>query len=41
MAEVSILMEGAYAYLAACYNQTTDIRIVKPNGCLSSGPWLK
>jgi hypothetical protein len=41
MAEALILMDGAYAHLAACYKRTTDHRIVKLNGCLTPGPWLK
>ena len=41
MAAARILMDGAYAHLAACYKRTTDNRIVKLNGCLTSGPWLK
>ena len=36
-----ILMDGAYAHLAACNKRTTDHRIVKLNGCLTPGPWLK
>ena len=41
MAEAHILMDGDYANLAACYKRTTDHRIVKLNGCLTPGPWLK
>jgi len=34
MAAARILMDGAYAHLAACYKRTTDNRIVKLNGCI-------
>jgi hypothetical protein len=41
MAEARILMDGAYAHLAACYKRTTDHCIAELNGCLSPGTWLK
>jgi hypothetical protein len=41
MAEARILMDGAYAYLAACYKRKTDHCIAELNGCLSTGTWLK
>jgi hypothetical protein len=36
-----ILMDDAYAHLAACYKRTADHCIVKLNGYLSPGTWLK
>ncbi len=41
MAEARILMDGAYAHLAACYKRTTDHCIAELNGCLTPGAWLK
>jgi hypothetical protein len=41
MAAVRILMDGAYAHLAACYKRTTDHCIAELNGCLTPGAWLK
>jgi hypothetical protein len=41
MAEPRILMDGAYAHLAACYKRTTDHCIADLNGCLTPGAWLK
>jgi len=41
MAAVRILMDGAYAHLAACYKRTTDHCIAELNGCLTPGAWIK
>jgi hypothetical protein len=41
MTEARILMDGAYAYLAACYKLTTDHCIVDLNCSPSPGAWLK
>jgi hypothetical protein len=41
MAEARILMDGAYAHLAACYKRTTDHCITELNCSLSPGTWLK
>jgi hypothetical protein len=41
MAQARILMDGAYAHLAACYKRTTDHCIAELNGCLTPGAWLK
>jgi hypothetical protein len=41
MAEARILVDGAYAHLAACYKRTTDHCIAELNGCLTPGAWLK
>jgi hypothetical protein len=41
MAEARILMDGAYAYLAACYKRTTDHCIAELICSLSPGTWLQ